>query len=373
MAVQGKGNQDLKNQLTTQAQAQVQGGNFQSMIQAEFKKIFPAVQSMVPKHMTPERLMRVSLAAISRTPKLATCTPESLVGAVTACAVMGLEPDLIGHAYLVPFWNGKTHKMECQFQVGYRGYINLVRNSGDVDKIDALPVYENDLIVYVQGTESFIIHFPYEMAKNLNEGMFAILRDDDSSMRLVKMLVKGALQGWESKNPQNQGDITAYYSYYKLKSGGSGYKVMSKPEVEKHRDQFTKSKDKDTGAITGPWKDNFDAMALKTVIKQMVKFMPMTIEVQEHLAKDEAIVTFNQNKNGMNEIDLFNVDYSVLPSGDEPENQPTGVIEGKLTPEQALKNVEEHKAAIAGNQPEGQQTLIGEEKYAGSPFAGTAK
>ena len=366
MAVQGKGNQDLKNQLSAQAQTQVQGGNFQQMIQAEFKKIFPAVQSMVPKHMTPERLMRVSLAAISRTPKLATCTPESLVGAVTACAVMGLEPDLIGHAYLVPFWNGKNKKMECQFQVGYRGYINLVRNSGDVDKIDALPVFENDLIVYVQGTESFIIHFPYEMAKNLNEGMFVILHDDDAFARLTKMLIRGALQDWMERRPQDQGGITAYYSYYKLKSGGSGYKVMSLVEVQKHRDRFTKSKDKDSGEVTGPWKDNFDAMALKTCIKQMVKFMPMTIEVQEHLAKDEAIVTFNQNKNGMNEIDLFNVDYSILPSNDE------NVTESKLTPEEAQKIVEDHKADIAKNEAGDQQSLLGEDKYVGTPFAGNA-
>jgi recombination protein RecT len=308
MAQAGKGNEALKNQLVTQAQAQNQGANFQAMVQQEFKKIFPAIQSMVPKHMTPERLMRISLAAISRTPKLATCTVESIVGAVTACAIMGLEPNLIGHAYLVPFWNGKTRKMECQFQIGYKGYIDLVRRTGDVDKIDALPVYENDLIVYVQGTESFIIHVPFEMVKNLNENMFS-----DSS-NIMHVIFRGALADWKKRNPQEQGRVTGYYSYYKLKNGSSGYKVMSKAEVEKHRDQFSKSKDKDTGEMTGPWKDNFDAMALKTCIKQMVKFMPMTIEVQEHIARDEGIVKFNNNTSGMNDMDLFNVDYSVLPS-----------------------------------------------------------
>jgi recombination protein RecT len=189
------------------------------------------------------------------------------------------------------------------------------------------------------------------------------LRDDDAFARLTKMLIKGALQEWERKDPQDQGSIISYYSYYKLKSGGSGYKVMSKTEIEKHRDQFTKSKDKDTGAVTGPWRDNFDAMALKTCIKQMVKFMPMTVEVQEQLAKDEGVVTFNQNKNGMNTIDLFDVDYSVLSSGDEPESE---IIVTQT------KDVAEQKPAIADNQTDGQQTLLGEDKFKGTPFEGKA-
>jgi len=315
MAIAGSGNQNLKNQLQTQPQDQ--GNSFQSMIQKELKKIFPAVQSMVPKHMTPERLMRVSLACISRTPTLAKCTLESLVGAVTSCAVMGLEPNLIGHAYLVPFWNNKIKKYETQFQIGYRGYINLARNTGDVDKIDALPVCENDIAVYIQGTDSQIVHFPYAMAKTLREEMFTIHRDDDSSTKMMKMILQGALVDWKERNPQSQGNVTSYYSYYKLKTGGNGFRIMTKPEVEEHRDKFTKSKDKDTKEITGPWKDNFDAMALKTVIKQMVKFIPMTIETQEHFAKDEAVITFNDNKTGMNDIDIFNVDYSVVNTTDE--------------------------------------------------------
>ncbi len=325
MAQAGKGNNEaLKNQLQLQAQQQ---GSFQSMVQQEFKKIFPALQSMVPKHMTPERLMRLALAAISRTPKLSSCTIESLVGAVTACAVMGLEPNLIGHAYLVPFWNGKIKRYECQFQIGYKGFIDLVRRTGDVDKIDAIPVYENDLIVYIQGTESFILHVPYNMVKFLKAEMFEESKYDDASTRLMKAIVKGALTEWLKKNPQDQGKVTGYYSYYKLKNGSSGFKVMSKEEIEKHRDQYSKSKDKNNGEFTGPWKDNFDAMALKTCIKQMVKFMPISIEIQEHIAKDEGIVKFNTNPTGT--IDIFNVDYSVLSQEPEPEPGPESLPEQK--------------------------------------------
>jgi recombination protein RecT len=274
---------------------------------------------------------------------------------------MGLEPNLIGHAYLVPFWNGKTKKMECQFQIGYKGFIDLVRRTGDVDKIDALSVHENDLIIYIQGTESFVLHIPFPMVKNLNTEMFSENQHDDSSTRMMKAIVKGALIDWIKRNPTDRGKVTGYYSYYKLKNGSSGFKVMSKDEIEKHRDQFSKSKDKNTGHITGPWKDNFDAMALKTCIKQMVKFMPMTIEVQEHIAKDEGIVKYNHNSNNMNDIDLFNVDYSVISSGDESE-------QGKQENEATDQNVSENIKSNSAVQADGQQTLLSEDKFGGTPF-----
>ena len=317
MAQAGKGNEALKNQIATQAQNHAQGSNFQTMIQSEFAKIFPAIKSMVPKHMTPERLMRISLAAISRTPKLATCTPESLIGAVTACATMGLEPNLIGHAYLVPFWNGKARKMECQFQIGYKGYITLIRNTGDVSQIDAQNVYENDLFVYLFGDEHKLIHIPFAMVKYLNEGSFT-----NGESPIIHSILKEQLKEWNKRKPNNAGKVVGYYSLYKLKDGSFGFTPMTIEEIEKHRDTFTKSKD-DKGNIVGPWKDHFDAMAKKTCIKQMVKLMPISIEIQDQLTKDEAVVKFNENTNGMNDIDLFNVDYSVIsePSQENYQGQ----------------------------------------------------
>jgi recombination protein RecT len=308
MAVAGRGNQELKNQLQAQTQIQPQGGGFQAMIQQEFKKIFPAVQSMVPKHMTPERLMRVSLAAISRTPKLASCTPESIVGAVTACAVMGLEPNLIGHAYLVPFWNNSTRSFEAQFVIGYKGAIELVRRTGEVSKINAIDVYENDFFYYEFGDSEKLIHVPLEMVeiKAAMDSKFA-------------EYVKGYPR-YINGIPSERGNIVGHYSTYQLKDGSSGFYSMTSKEALAYAKKFSKSKTK-SGELFGPWVDHFDSMAKKTCIKEMVKYMPISIEIQESLAKDEAVIKPNNNPTGMNDVDMFSVDYSVVAQIDEPDSE----------------------------------------------------
>lgn len=324
MAQAGRGNQELKNQLQTQVQTQTHGGSFQSMIQQEFKKIFPAVQSMVPKHMTPERLMRVSLAAISRTPKLAKCTPESLVGAVTACAVMGLEPNLIGHAYLVPFWNNSLKANEAQFIIGYKGAIELIRRTGEVSKINAVDVYENDFFYYEYGDSERLIHVPLEMVeiKAAMDSKFA------EYLKGYPKYINGI--------PTEKGKVVAHYATYKLKDGSSGFFAMTSEMALEHANKFSKSKDR-SGKLFGPWADHFDAMAKKTCIKEMIKYMPISIEIQEAFAKDEAVVKLNNNDTGMNDIDIFSVDYSVVSQEEVPE-------------------------------PENDIEAVGEDKYEGTPF-----
>ncbi len=315
MAVAGKGNEALKTQIATQAQIQQQGGNFQTMMQQEFKKIFPAVQSMVPKHMTPERLMRVALAAISRTPKLAECTKESIIGAVTACAVMGLEPNLIGHAYLVPFWNSKARTMEAQFVIGYKGCIELIRRTGEVSKVNAIDVYENDFFYYEYGEHERLIHVPLEMV----ETKAAIDKEFADMVRYYPRYRNGI--------PAERGKVVGYYSKFELKDGGWGFRAMTAQAAAEHAKRFSKSKTKD-GELFGPWSDHFDAMAKKTCIKEMVKYMPISIEIQEALAQDEAVVKLNANNNGMNELDMFTVDYSVIPAtAEQPDTEPVPVKE----------------------------------------------
>ena len=136
---------DVQNKLQNRTE---KPGGFNALMQAELKKVFPAIKTIVPRHMTPERLARMALTTISCTPKLAQCTPASLVGAVMNCAVLGLEPNLMGHAYLVPYWNNKQRSYECQFQIGYKGYLELIRRTGEVSQVYARKVYENDLFVY---------------------------------------------------------------------------------------------------------------------------------------------------------------------------------------------------------------------------------
>lgn len=252
----------VKNQIQKkqeqQAVAQNPMNSFQGIIKGQLQQQFKAIQSLVPKHMTPERLCRIGLNAISRNPKLMECTPETIVGSVVNCASLGLEPNLLGHAYIVPFYNNKTKKMEAQFQMGYKGALDLIRRTGQVSTISAHEVYEGDKFDYAYGLDDKLVHVP--------------CGEDD-----------------ESK-------ITHFYAAYKLKDGGTGFVVMSRQQMDKHKDTFTKSKNKD-GKVFGPWADHYVSMALKTVILKLIKYMPISIEQQESqiamegLNKDNTVMT----------------------------------------------------------------------------------
>lgn len=277
--------------------------NFNAVIKKELADNFQAIKSLVPKHMTPERLARITLTAISRTPKLAECLPETIVGAVMNCATLGLEPNLIGHAYLVPFRNNKTQQMECQFQIGYKGQLDLIRRTGDVSKIYAEIVYENDLFVYMKGEDKRLVHVPFDMLDKMSD----FVPDRDNGF--LDFMIAAALDEIRKKQPKDQGAPVRYYSAYRLKDGSFDFVTMTKEQCLRHAHRFSKSKYQ--GELTGPWKDHFDSMALKTCIKEMAKYMPISIEIQEKLATDEAVLKTRKD-NGIESDSIFDVEYKVM-------------------------------------------------------------
>lgn len=298
MVKQATDQSDIKNQL---ANRNKKFENFNSVIKKELSDNFAAIKSIVPKHMTPERLARITLTAISRTPKLAECTPASIVGAVMNCATLGLEPNLIGHAYLIPFKNNKTNVMECQFQIGFKGFIDLVRRTGDVSKIYAETVYENDLFVYIKGEDKRMLHVPYDMLHLLEN----FVPDNNSFMELM---MKEALTEIHNRNPKDQGNAVRYYSAYRMKDESFDFITMTAEQCLSHANRFSKSKWE--GKLTGTWVDHFDSMAKKTCIKEMVKLMPISIEIQEKLASDEGILKPRKN-NGIESDNIFDVEFKV--------------------------------------------------------------
>jgi recombination protein RecT len=196
----------------------------------------------VPKHLNPERLLRVGMTAIQRTPKLMQCEPMSLVGALMQCAQLGLEPDgILGHAYLVPFKNKKTGKLEAQFMVGYKGLISLARRSGEVQSINAQVVYENDHFEYCYGLNDKLEHKPARI---------------------------------------DRGNPIAAYCVAKFKDGGHAFEVMSVEDIEEVRSQ-SKAKD------DGPWVTHWGEMAKKTVTRKLAKYIPLSVEFQRAAALDE--------------------------------------------------------------------------------------
>src|SRR5690348_5405799 len=94
----------LVNQLATKANGGTSAGK---TINQLFEEMMPAIRQAIPKHMTPERLLRIATTAIRTTPKLKACTAASLLASVMQCAQLGLEPGVLGHAYLIPYNNKK--------------------------------------------------------------------------------------------------------------------------------------------------------------------------------------------------------------------------------------------------------------------------
>lgn len=209
------------------------------MLQPELKKALPSV-------MTPERFTRIALSALNNTPKLQQCTPMSFIAALLNAAQLGLEPNTpLGQAYLIPYKNKGI--LECQFQIGYKGLIDLAYRSGQIQTIQAHCVYENDYFEYEYGLNATLSHKP----------------------------------------AAERGEPTFFYGMFKTTNGGYGFSVMSRAEMEQFAVTYSKAHESEYS----PWKNSFEDMAKKTVVKQALKYAPIKTEFQRALSTDETIKT----------------------------------------------------------------------------------
>ena len=230
--------QELKGELAKRQTGAPAKTDPMNTVAAMFKQLKPQLEQALPKHLTADRLLRVALFQIRNNANLLKCEPMSLVAAVTQSAQLGLEPGILGHAYLVPYGN------QVQFILGYKGMIELARRSGNVKTIEAHEVYLNDDFEYEYGLEPKLVHRP-------------------------------ALS--------NRGDVIAFYGVAHFKDGGYVFTVMSLEDVAQYRKRSKASSN-------GPWVTDFNAMALKTVIRRMFRWMPVSIEMQEAMSRDEQVV-----------------------------------------------------------------------------------
>lgn len=201
------------------------------------------IAAALPKHMSPDRMIRVMLTAINSNPKLLACTQESLLAALMKCSQYGLEPDG-RHAHLIPY---KDH---CQLIFDYKGMVSLVRRSGDVTDIHCDVVYEKDEFEYSFGSEGGLRHKP-----NLKD--------------------------------QDRGEIMCAYSFVRLKDGGVSYEVLPWWEIEKVKENSQGYKAFKSGSTqSNPWESNWSEMAKKTAFRRHSKWLPLSFELQEQLADD---------------------------------------------------------------------------------------
>ncbi len=239
------------------------------------------IAKALPSVLTPERYTRMVMTALSTNPDLRRCTPESFLGAVMQAAQLGLEPNTpLGQAYLIPFRN--KGRLEVQFQLGYKAYLDLAYRSGEVSIIDAQAVRQNDEFDFEYGLEP-------------------------------KLKFKPALK--------DRGEVICYYAMFKTKSGGFNFLVMSKEDVINHAKQFSQS----YNSSYSPWKSNFDQMAKKTVLKAVLKYAPLKSEFVKNIATDETIKTnIAENMVDQNdETEMINV-TPVVEETEEPIEVPFG-------------------------------------------------
>lgn len=243
------------------------------------------------KHMNPERMMRVVANAIRTTPQLRECEPMSFLGALMHCASMGLEPNTpLGHAYLIPFKNTRKQITEVQVVIGYKGFIDLARRSGQLASIHGDVVYSDDEVwSHEYGSNQHLRHRPGPR--------------------------KGTRIGAYCHVKLNLGDgITA-----------EGHRFMSMDEIIAHRNQHSqgwKTAVKYNKTAESPWNEKnpqFEAMAIKTVVRALANRgeLPMSIEFMEAMQADEAKADYRAF--AVDPAQGLTIDGDADEASDEPE------------------------------------------------------
>jgi len=229
-------------------------------------KMSDQIKNALPANITPERMMRIALTALSKDAKLANSTPESFMGALLTSAQLGLECNTpLGQAYLIPYQNKGV--LETQFQLGYQGLIDLCYRTGQYKKIVARIVYEGDDFDYSYGLEEKLIH-----------------------------------------RPREKSDTPIYvYGLYELKNGASAFEVMSWEAVMNHAKKYSQSVKK---GYSSPWSTDPESMAKKTVLKKVLKYAPKAVEIAEAVNGDSAIIKTNIIKDGNQYTVTKDFDYS---------------------------------------------------------------
>lgn len=259
---------ELKDKLAKKENTSIanQGSRKQGMEQL-LTLMADEIKKALPENVKSERFQRIALTAFNGNTKLQQCDPTSFLAAMMQSAQLGLEPNTpLGQAYLIPY--GKN----VQFQIGYKGLLDLAHRTNQYKNIQAQVVYENDEFEIEYGLTPKLSHVP----------------------------------NMES----DRGQAIGYYAVYNLINGGQGFEYMTKSEVERHGRKFSKTYN------NSPWQTDFDEMAKKTVLKKVLKYAPMSTELQDVTSIDERIVNTESIKK-KDEDKFIEVDWSYATVDEE--------------------------------------------------------
>jgi recombination protein RecT len=223
---------------------------------AMIRTMKPEIAMALPKHMDPDRMARIATTLMRTTKDLAQCTAPSFMGALMTCAQLGLEPGPLGFAWIIPrrrkLDNG-TWVMEANFQLGYKGAIELARRSGKLAKITARTVYANevangDFTVLYEGATETVVHRPMLLGE--------------------------------------RGKPVLYYAVARLTSGEEIFTALRPEDVEsRHRRRPQAQPD------SPAWKNDYESMAHKSCVVEMRRWLPQSPELEQAVAQEGRVRT----------------------------------------------------------------------------------
>lgn len=215
------------------------GGTLKDLVKSE--SFNAAVEGFFTVEANRKRFVQSAVNALTKTPKLASCDKMSFFGSLMQLAQFGLNPDG-RNAHLIPY--GTT----CTLVIDYKGFVTLAMRCPRVSKVEAFVVYENDHFRLVNGEVEHVVDNPWS----------------------------------------DRGDVVGYYAVCQFSDGVKKYEVMSKAAVDAIRERSR-------AANSGPWVTDYDEMAKKTVFKRLSKWLPVTPELQDAIAKDDEEYQSNTN------------------------------------------------------------------------------
>ena len=202
------------------------------------------IADALPKHLTPERIIRVAVTALRTNKELYDVEPYSFVSAIVQASQLGLEPDgFLGYAYLVPF-KAKSGRKFVNLIIGYRGLIELARRSGNITNIYAQIVYENEKFKVEYGLKPTLKHIPLP--------------------------------------PSKRGDEMGVYAVAQTKDGESIFQFLWKDEIDEIR-----KTSKAGNSEYSPWTTFPEEMTKKTAIRRLAKYLPLSPEFTKAAVLDE--------------------------------------------------------------------------------------
>ena len=204
------------------------------------------IARVLPKTITPERMLGIFTMILKSSPILSSCSQKSLIGAVIQTAQLGLQPGNMGHVHLVPFTNRGIK--EVQLIIGYKGFVELVNRSGKASILNAEVVYEKDQFQYEQGLNPILRHIPALGERGEKIGVYCIAKN--------------------------------------LLANEKVFVYLQKEEIEK-----VKNASRAADSDYSPWKTWPEEMWKKTAVKRISKLLPLSAEEQAAIGADETIKT----------------------------------------------------------------------------------